>query len=79
MTMRTGGNSSFSTDASRDGRLDGKLLNTFGNELTHLYRDTLQAPLPAGLRSLIERLEAVLDPATPRFAQPVQLGDRGTR
>ncbi|MGA0595545.1 hypothetical protein [Enterovirga sp. CN4-39] len=56
------------------------LLGKLGHELAHIYHDTLQAPLPAGLRSLIDRLEAVLDggEATPQ-PQPLGVRDPNTR
>ena len=73
--MRTMRGNSFPSDTTLEGRCDTMLLGKLGHELAHIYHDTLQAPLPAGLRSLIERLEAVLDggEASP---QPQPLGVR---
>jgi hypothetical protein len=39
-------------------RVDAMLLGRLGSELALIYHDTLQAPLPAGLRALVERLDA---------------------
>ncbi|NNM71408.1 hypothetical protein [Enterovirga aerilata] len=59
--MRTGGKTSFSSDASFETRCDAMLLGRLGRELAHVYHDTLHAPLPAALRALIDQLEAALD------------------
>lgn len=51
------------TDLARisvDGRCDAFLLGRLGHELGLIYHDTLQAPLPTGLKMLIDRLDQSL-------------------
>ncbi|MDB5557354.1 MAG: hypothetical protein JWQ36_288 [Enterovirga sp.] len=68
--MRSGGKSSFSSHASLETRCDAMLLGKLGHELANIYHDSLQAPLPSGLRSLIDRLEAALDQGEEPAPQP---------
>ncbi|MDB5512848.1 MAG: hypothetical protein JWR08_2331 [Enterovirga sp.] len=39
---------------------DAVLLGHLGSELALIYHDTLQAPLPAALQALIDRLESAI-------------------
>ncbi len=58
--MRIGGGSSFSSNGSFETRCEAMLLGKLGSELALVYHDTLQAPLPAGLRRLVEHLDAAV-------------------
>ena len=71
--MRTGGKISFPHDASFETRCDAMLLGRLGSELAHIYHETLQAPLPAGLRNLIDQLDAALDQSEQAERQPVTI------
>lgn len=43
-----------------EARCDALLLGRLGSELALIYHDTLQAPLPAALQELIDRLDPSL-------------------
>ena len=76
--MGTGGNNPFSSHASFQTRCETMLLGRLGHELAQVYRDTLQAPLPSALKTLVGRLEAALerDKDHPR---PVLVRERSPR
>ena len=57
--MRMTHNRAFWHPAS-GGPGDAVLLGRLGAELADIYRDTLHAPLPAGLKAIVSRLDAVL-------------------
>ena len=58
--MRTGIRYSAFGSPAEDSRCEAVLLGRLGSEIATVYQDTLDAPLPAGLRVLIERLELAL-------------------
>jgi hypothetical protein len=74
--MRTGGKAAFLQDASFEAQCDAMLLGRLGHELAGIYQDALQAPLPAKLHALIERLETVLDPDETARRQETTSRDR---
>ncbi len=76
--MGTGGKNPFSSHAAFETRCETMLLGRLGHELAQVYRDTLQAPLPSALKTLVGRLEAALegDKAHPR---PVLVRERSPR
>ena len=59
--MSIGGKLSLPRDVSFETQRDTMLLGRLGRELASVYQDALQAPLPAKLHALMERLETVLD------------------
>ena len=74
--MRTGSKVSFPHNASFETQCDAMLLGRLGHELANIYQDALQAPLPAKLHALIERLETVLDPEDKARPQETTRRDR---
>ncbi len=71
--MRSGSKITFPLDGSFETRCDAMLLGRLGHEIAHIYHDTLHAPLPAGLRSLIDRLEAALDQGESHQPEPAMV------
>lgn len=60
--MRANRNNSDLTHDSLEAGCDRLLLGRLGSELALVYHDTLQAPLPTGLRRLIDRLDTCWRP-----------------
>ena len=79
MPMHSAGKNSLSSHASLETACDAMLLGKLGHELAGIYHDTLQAPLPSGLQSLIDRLEAALGETEEPGLHPAALGERIAR
>jgi hypothetical protein len=56
--------------------VDAMLLGRLGSELALIYHDTLQAPLPPGLRALVDRLDAAASQYPARSANDDRGGSR---
>ena len=52
-------------EMSAEAACERLLLGRLGSELALIYHDTLQAPVPAGLQALIDRLEQAGPSARP--------------
>ena len=74
-----GKNPFASSDLSLGARCDAMLLGKLGNELAHIYSDTLSSPLPSGLKSLIDRLESATEGAEQNEHAAVTLRDPAWR
>ena len=69
----------FASDLAFGMRCDAMLLGKLGNELAHIYSDTLSSPLPSRLKSLIDRLESAIDGTEQGDHEPVRGGGLARR
>ena len=68
--MREAKAAMIETKGRLDGRTEGLLLGCLRTEITSIYGDPLQTPLPANLRALIDRLEDSLQDHDRRTGRP---------